>query len=142
MLFDPENKINKLCAAGMQSEGEGKPEQAVLLFLQAWDEATTDLEKSVAAHYLARHQPSPTDKLRWDETALSYAIKEGNESLLTLLPSLYLNIAKCHEDLGKRDEALKHYSLAQQHSHCLSDDGYSSMIKSGIANGIQRTTRD
>ena len=36
MQFDPENPIIKLCAEGMQLEGEGKKEEAEELFLQAW----------------------------------------------------------------------------------------------------------
>lgn len=35
----------------------------------------TILKKFAAAHYVARHQNSVADKLKWDETALQIALK-------------------------------------------------------------------
>ncbi len=40
------------------------------LFQQAWNDATNDFEKFLAAHYIARHQKSVSDQLHWLETAL------------------------------------------------------------------------
>src|SRR3569833_4289988 len=105
MKFDPENKAVKLCAEGMQLEGEGRQEEAAALFNQAWAEATDDLEKYTAAHYVARHQNGPADKLLCDEKALSFALKIQDESMKGSLPSLYLNIAKGYEDLGDNTHA-------------------------------------
>jgi len=48
MQFDPENPIIKLCAHGMQLEGEGKPDEASATFLQAWEQAANDFEKFTA----------------------------------------------------------------------------------------------
>ena len=42
MHFDPNNPIIKLCAEGMMLEGEGKNEEALVLFQQAWNESTND----------------------------------------------------------------------------------------------------
>lgn len=140
MLFDQENNINKLCAQGMQMEGEGRKEQAAQLFRQAWDEAATDLERLTAAHYLARHQPTVADKLKWDVTALDLAKKMETDEVKSLLPSLYLNIAKCHEDLNDVAEAREHYLLAQRYFTFLPDDGYGNMIRSSIVKGIERST--
>lgn len=53
-------------------------------------------------------------------------------------PSLYLNIAKCHEDLHDLTKARENYRSALRFAAYLPDDGYSNMIKAGIANGIQR----
>jgi tetratricopeptide (TPR) repeat protein len=39
--------------------------------------------------------------------------------------SLYLNIAKCYEDLNDLDNARKHYELALSFTDLLPDDGYS-----------------
>jgi hypothetical protein len=58
MQFDPENPIVKLCAHGMQLEGEGKPGEASATFNQAWGQAINDFEKFTAAHYVARNQDS------------------------------------------------------------------------------------
>ena len=141
MLFDPENPIIKLCATGMDKEGEGRNDEAAALFLQAWEEAKNNLEKFTAAHYVARHQKTIADKLRWDETALLLALKINNEEIKGTYPSLYLNIAKGYEDLKEPEKAKKNYQLALSHSKSLADDGYGKMIKLGIKRGIERVTK-
>ncbi len=122
MLFDPKNNVVKLCAQGMDMEGKGKPEDASKLFLQAWNEATNNFEKFTAAHYVARHQKSIADKLKWDETALRLALKINNDTVKATFPSLYLNIAKCYEDLNDLDNAKKNYELALSFSKQLPED--------------------
>jgi tetratricopeptide (TPR) repeat protein len=138
MLFDPENPINKLCAEGMMAEGEADPEKAAKLFQQAWNEATDAVEKLTAAHYCARHQRSVADKLKWDETALHFALSVPGEEIKAIYPSLYLNIAKCHEDMKDFVKALENYQLASNFTTCLPDDGFGNMLKAGIANGLER----
>jgi tetratricopeptide (TPR) repeat protein len=138
MQFDPDNNVVKLCAQGMNKEGQGKTDEAAGLFLQAWNEATNDFEKFTAAHYVARHQKTVADKLKWDECALNLALKINNDTMKGGYPSLYLNIAKCYEDLKDFDNAKKNYDLALSFTHLLPDDGYGKMIKSGINNGIDR----
>jgi rifampin ADP-ribosylating transferase len=123
MEFDPRNNVVKLCVQGMEMEGKGKPEEASRLFLQAWNEATTDFEKFTAAHFVARHQQNISDKLKWLETALASALKINNESVTGAFPSLYLNVAKCYEDLGDPDNAKKNYDLAISFRDKLSDSG-------------------
>jgi len=112
MEFNPNNNIVKLCLQGMDKEEKGKPEEADILFLQAWNEATNDFEKFISAHCVARYQKNVSDKLKWIETALQFALKINNETVNSAFPSLYLNIAKCHEDLGDLDNAKKNYELA------------------------------
>ena len=136
MSFDSSNKIVQLCAEGMNFEGE--PEKARPYFQQAWDEASTNVEKLVAAHYLARQQTSVADKLRWDETALYFALQDDPEDRKAVFPSLYLNIGKCHEDLQNVGEARKNYQLAQSFAENLPDDGFGNLIRSGILNGLER----
>jgi hypothetical protein len=138
MHFDPENHVNKLCSDGMLLEGEGKSEAASKLFHQAWNDATNDLEKLTAAHYVARHQKSVADKLKWDETALNLALNINNEDIKDTYPSLYLNIGKCYEDLKDLAKAHENYLLALNYAALLPNDGYGNMIKSGINRGIER----
>jgi tetratricopeptide (TPR) repeat protein len=138
MLFDPANNIVKLCAQGMALEGEGKPEEASIIFLKAWTEATSDIEKFTAAHYVARHQNSVEDKLIWDERALNIALNIKDKNIHSSLPSLYLNIAKCYEDLDNLELAGKNYQFALLYSNELPDSGYSQWIKGGILNGMER----
>jgi rifampin ADP-ribosylating transferase len=138
MQFDTNNKIVKLCAEGMELEGQGRDKEARKLFHQAWNDATNDFEKFTAAHYVARHQENVADKLKWDETALQLALKIKDDNVKGALPSLYLNIAKCHEDLNDFPSARINYNLALSFSNLLPDNGYGNMIKGGIMNGIER----
>ena len=137
MHFDPDNKIVQLCARGIELEAT-QPEDAKALFMQAWDISTTDLEKCVAAHYVARHQPSAGEKLHWDKTALEFALKINDSHTKLYYPSLYLNIAKCYEDLNDHDNASINYQNALSYEDNLSEDCYGQMIRSGIRNGIKR----
>lgn len=112
MEFDPNNNIVKLCLQGMGLEEKNRPEEANRLFLQAWNEATNDFEKFLAAYYVARHQNNVADKLKWIEAALQLALKIDNIYTKGVFPSLYSGIAKCYEELGDPDNAKKHYALA------------------------------
>src|ERR1700752_3305132 len=123
MEFNPNNNIIKLCLQGMDLEGKGKPEEANQLFLQAWNEATNDFEKFTAAHFVARHQTTISDKLKWHETTLQFALKINNNTVKGAFHSLYLNIAKCYEDLNDLDQAKKNYELAISYKDQVFDNG-------------------
>lgn len=138
MLFDPENRIVQLCARGMELEGAGDYATAAQLFLQAWESATTNNERFIAAHYLVRHQKNAAGKLKWDETALHAALKSGDETAKASLPSLYLNVAKGYEDMNDFSTARKYYEDALGAAGPLPDDGYSKLVRSGIENGLKR----
>ena len=138
MQFDPTNNIVKLCAEGMSFEGQEKPGEAYKLFQRAWNEAANDFEKFTAAHYVARHQKNVNDKLKWDSIALDLALKMNDENIKSGYPSLYLNVAKCYEDLGDLEQASENYDLALSFANLLPDDGYGKLIRSGIANGLER----
>jgi hypothetical protein len=123
MEFNPNNNIIKRCLQAMDMEEKGKPEEASRLFLQTWNEATNDFEKFIAAYYVARHQKDVSGKLKWLETALQFALKINNDTVKGAFPSLYLNIAKCYEDLSDLDNAKKNYELATSFTDKLSDSG-------------------
>ena len=78
MDFNQDNKIVQLCARGMELEGLGQSAEAIFLFGEAWNTATTDFEKFVAAHYVARHQETAAEKLIWDKIALKHALNITN----------------------------------------------------------------
>ena len=138
MVFDPNNSVVKLCAEGMNKEAEGENEEASLFFEKAWNEACNDQERFIAAHYLARHQNDVNNKLKWDQQALEIALRIEDASVKAYYPSLYLNVAKCYEDLGNMELAKRNYSLASSFTQFLAEDGYGKMIKAGIASGIAR----
>jgi rifampin ADP-ribosylating transferase len=123
MEFNPNNNIVQLCLQGIGLEEKDKLQEANKLFLQAWNEATNDFEKFIAAHYVARHQKDISDKLKWLETSLQCALKINNDAVKSAFPSLYLNIAKCYEDLSDSDKAKRNYELATLFKDQLSDKG-------------------
>src|SRR6478752_2686522 len=123
MEFDPNNNVIKLCIEAMGMEEKGNPEEANRLFLQAWNEATNDFEKFTAAYYVARHQENTSDKIKWLETALQFALKVNNDSVKGAFPSLYSNIAKCYEELNDLGNAKKNHELAISSRDKPSDNG-------------------
>ena len=123
MEFSPFNNVVKLCLQGMDMEDKGKPEEASKLFLQGWNEATNDFEKFLAAHYVARHQKTVSDKLNWLETTLQFALRVSNDAVNSALPSLYWNISKCYEDLSNHDKAKENSDLAISFKYNPSDKG-------------------
>ena len=121
--FDPNNKIIQLLLQGMGMEDSGKPEEASQLFSKAWSEAIDDFEKFIAAYYAARHQKNVSDKLKWFETSLQFALKVNDEAVKSAFPSLHLNIAKCYEALSDPDKAKKHVELSHSYKGTPSDPG-------------------
>ena len=123
MEFNPNNNVIRLCVQAMDMEEKGKPEEASRLFLKAWNEATDDFEKFIAAHFVALQQQTVADKLQWLETALQFALTIDNDTVKGAFPSLYSNIAKCYEDLSDLDSAKKNYDLANSFTNKPSDSG-------------------
>ncbi|MGW8250339.1 MAG: hypothetical protein ACWGO1_06830 [Anaerolineales bacterium] len=136
--MDADNPVVKLCVAGMQAEAAGKLEQAAALFQQAWQACTNDYEACIAAHYLARHQSTPADTLRWNQEALDRARLCDDEQVQDFLPSLYLNIGYSYELLSIREQALRFYELAAEAADSLGDGRYAETVRDGTARGIQR----
>lgn len=123
MEFSPFNNVVKLCLQGMDMEEKGKPEEALKLFQQGWNEATNDFEKFLASHYIARQQKTVFDKLSWLETTLRFALKVNDESVKSAFPSLYLNIAKCYEESNNHAEAKDYADLANSLRYHPTDRG-------------------
>ncbi len=123
MEFNPTNTIVQLCLQGMAMEERGKPIEASLLFLQAWNEATNEFEKFIAAYYVARRQDNAMDKLKWYETALQLAQSINNDAVHSAFTGLYMNIAQCYEELGDTDNAKKYHDIATSFTHQPADKG-------------------
>lgn len=123
MEFSPNNHVVKLCVQGMDLEEKGKPQDASRIFIQAWNEATNDFEKFIAAFYVARHQNSVADKLKWLETVLQLASRIDGDSVKSALSSLYSDIAQCYEALGDVDNAKLNTELAMRSKNEVSDRG-------------------
>ena len=123
MEFSPFNNVVKLSLQGMDMEEKDKPGEALKLFLQGWNEATSDFEKFIAAYYVARLQETIPGKLKWLKTALQFALKINDDAVKSAFPSLYLNIAKCYEELDDRDRAKENSELAISFKNNPSDKG-------------------
>ena len=121
--FDPNNKIIQLLLRGMGMEDNGKPEEAILLFIKAWSEATDDFERFIAAYYVARNQKNSSDKLKWFEISLQFALRLNDVAVKSAFPSLYLNIAKCYEALSNPDKAKENVELSNSYKGTPSDKG-------------------
>jgi hypothetical protein len=138
-MMDPNNPVVKLCAEGMQAEAEGRMAAAATLFLQAWAMRQDDFDACVAAHYVARHQASPADTLRWNQVALEHANAIGDERVRGFFPSLYLNLGWSHEALGDQPAAIKYYELASAAMDDLPEGLYRNKVQRGLASARQRT---
>jgi len=136
--MDPDNPTVQLCVEGVQAEGAGRHDDARALFTRAWELATDDWEACIAAHYLARHQPTPRETLRWNQEALDRANAVADERVHGFHPSLYLNLGHSHEQLGDLAEARRFYDLAAAASATLPDDRYGGIVRQGIENGQGR----
>ena len=110
--MDINNPVVKLCIAGSQAEFEKKFDQARRLYLQAWEAAQDNFEACIAAHYVARLQEQPEDRLYWNTIALKRADMVDREQVQPFYASLYLNMGHSYEILGRQQEAEQYYNLA------------------------------
>lgn len=137
MLFDLDNPVVKLCAAGMQVDGE--PAKALTLFEEAWALRRNDLDASIAAHFVARHQATPQATLEWNERALQHADLVVDGRAMSLMPSLCLNLAESYRVDSRFDEAER---LARRGLTALeqlpTDDGYAQFIRVGLDRVLER----
>ena len=110
--MDEHNPIIKLVNEGMKSERKGKIERAQELFVKAWKTSSDNHEKCIAVHFVARHQNSPEDTLKWNIESLNRAKDAPQEKVKSYYPSLYLSIGISYENFGNHMEAKKYYNLA------------------------------
>ncbi|MEU8760088.1 hypothetical protein [Streptomyces sp. NPDC048659] len=137
----PENTVVRLCAQGMQAEAEGRDARARELFLQAWEAAEDDYDACVAAHYLARHQPTPQETLRWNQECLNRADKVGDDRVRGFYASLHGNMARAHRDLGQIEQAREHFESAAEHLDDVPDGPHRQWLRYRIAAGLRATAR-
>ncbi|MEO8329075.1 MAG: hypothetical protein ABI586_03630 [Candidatus Nanopelagicales bacterium] len=140
MPFDPNNTVIALCAAGMAVEGT--PDEARALFEQAWAARQDDYDAAIAAHYLARHQPTPESTLEWNGRAVAHAEAVADDRAGDLLASLYLNWGDSLRTKGDVAAARDAAERAARHLNALPDDGYRALIAQGIARLQARVSDD
>jgi tetratricopeptide (TPR) repeat protein len=126
----------------MEREQEGRHEEALQLFMLAWRESTNAFERSIAAHYVARHQTTPEGALHWNQESLTNADAVGDNRVQEFYPSLYLNMGKSYEDLGNLKDARRFYALAADRIDCLPESPLTDTVRRGVINGMRRTSTD
>jgi hypothetical protein len=136
--MDPDNPIVTLCARGMEAEGRDRPLEAKALFEQAWEQATDDYEACIAAHYVARHQATDEDNLRWNQEALARADRVADPRVRGFYPSLLLNLGHAFELTGRRDEARRQYTLAVARTGDLPEGPYGDLVREGLGRALAR----
>ncbi|GAA4059357.1 hypothetical protein [Actinomadura miaoliensis] len=135
--MNPDNPVVQLCSHGMQAEAEGRDADARAAFEQAWKIASDDYEACVAAHYLARHQPTAQETLRWNQESLDRADRVGDGRVKGFYASLHLNMAKAYRDLADPDQARRHFELAAAHIDDVPDGQYADWNRFAIAEGLR-----
>ena len=129
-MIDGDSVVARLCAAGMAIDGDAVAAGA--LFRQAWDARRDDYEASIAAHFLARHQPSLDDSLHWNRVAVEHAEAVTDERAKPLLASLYLNLAGSYLALGDSARATIAAEQGVTALQFLPADGYRDFVSRGL----------
>ncbi|MET9604375.1 hypothetical protein ABZZ17_04815 [Streptomyces sp. NPDC006512] len=137
--MDPRNTVVRLCAQGMAAEASGGADEARALFRRAWDAAADDYEACVAAHYLARHQPTPGATLHWNRTCLELADRVGDERVRPFYPSLHGALGRAHLELGQQAEARAHFEAGAARLAELPPGPYGDWLRLRIAEGLRAT---
>ena len=130
MPLDPTNPVVALCAEGMAIEGDA--DAARVLFEKAWEMRRDDFDAAVAAHFVARHQPTPELTLHWNALALDHAVRLDDGRAQELLASLYLNVGDAHRIVGKRSDAATAAVQARIALQHLEAGGYRDFVAMGI----------
>jgi hypothetical protein len=136
--IDPTNPVVALCARGM--ELEGTPAEARRLFEEAWAMRRDDFDAAVAAHFVARHQATPEETLRWNALAVQHgaAVTDGRAD--GLLASLYLNLGDSQLNLGDRSSAATSAQKAAEYLAVLPEGGYRDLVAQGVQRLAERVT--
>ncbi len=123
MEFSPQNEIVRLCIQGMRLEEGNHVEEARAVFLRAWNEATDDHERFLAAYHVSRREEDPAGQLKWLESALQLALQVDDVSVRAAFPLLHSRMAECHESLNDFDAAGRHRRLATSFERGPTDRG-------------------
>jgi hypothetical protein len=135
-VIDPTNPVVALCAEGMAAEGT--PAEALIIFERAWAARRDDFDAAVAAHFVARHQPTPAETLHWNELAVRHAEAVGDGRAAELLASLYLNLADAQANVGDVAAAAVSARDAAAHLAALPPSGYREFVALGVGRLITR----
>jgi hypothetical protein len=128
--IDPTNPVVALCAEGMAAEGT--PAAARRLFERAWAARRDDYDAAIAAHFLARHQPTPEETLYWNALAVRHAEAVSDGRAAGFLASLYLNLGDAQANVGDVEAAAASARQAIAHLAVVPPGGYQDFVTLGV----------
>lgn len=128
--MDPANQVIALCAEGMATEGT--PVEARRLFERAWAARRDDYDAAIAAHFLARHQPTAAETLRWNALAVRRAEAVTDGRAAGFMASLYLNLGDAQANVADIVAAAESARRAATHLAALAPGGYREFVALGI----------
>src|SRR5688572_16503070 len=135
-LIDPTNPVVALCSEGMAAEGT--PAEALRLFERAWAARRDDYDAAIAAHFVARHQASPEDTLRWNALAVRHAEAVTDGRAAAFLASLYLNLGDAQANVGDVAAAAAAVRRAAAQLAAVPPGGYREFVAMGIRRLAER----
>lgn len=130
MILDRDNPVIALCAAGMAVEGTEREARAC--FEQAWAARSDDYDACIAAHFVARHQATSEETLRWNLRAVRHAEAVTDGRAAEFMASLYLNLGDAYAKIGNHAEAKSAVAKARMHVAAVAAGGYREFITMGI----------
>jgi len=117
---------------------EGNTHEALGLFEQAWAARRDDYDACIAAHFLARHQPTVDATLHWNLVAVRHAEAVSDGRALEFMASLFLNIGDASMNAGDHAMALDAAQRARAGLLAVPAGGYRDFIEYGIDRLEQR----
>ena len=138
-MIDPENPVVRLVMQSNEAEVAGDRDRQRALLREAWEAATTPYERAVAAHYIARIQPTPAGSHHWNRDALDHARAASPEAVRALMPSLHLAFAESLERVGSFDRAAEvHRDAIEAASDLPEAEGYVRAAQDGLRRVAER----
>jgi hypothetical protein len=137
--MDPDNPVIRLCKLGVESETAERFDEARALYERAWRSSSNNVEACIAAHYVARGQPTTDQMLWWNQIALARADATRDGRVRGFYASLHVNLAMGHEHLGQLAAAHHHYSRARATVEAIEDPDHRLLVAGRVAQGLERT---
>ncbi|PKN80167.1 MAG: hypothetical protein CVU47_09440 [Chloroflexi bacterium HGW-Chloroflexi-9] len=132
-MIDPDNPVVRLVMQSNEAEVASDHDRQRALLREAWEAAATPYERAVAAHYIARIQPTSAGSHHWNRDALDHARQAPPEAVRPLMPSLHLAFAESLERVGSLDRAAEAYRDAIQAASGLPQaEGYARAAQDGL----------
>ena len=133
-MFTPDwsNPVVAAVARGSQAELMGDRDAAHAAYAEAWNAATDDLERCIAAHFFPRMIDDPRDKLRWSVDALRYAEAVRDGRTVGFFASLHASVGQARLGLGDIDGAQEALRQAEASLAAVPDGSY----KDGLIGAI------